>query len=138
MGDSLKVHHVFGASITDDIFEITLQTGERVLWNVTRLTAAAKAGAFGVPRYAPTADLPAAKWDTWDATDRAKVDGIKGNPEALADPAIAIESSNPDYLFCCFADGQHRITARQELGLAEVIFYVVPLAMERLFRVKGL
>lgn len=132
------VHRVHGARLADDIFTITLLSGETVVWNVTKLYEAAKAGAFGPPRCAATSDLPAAKWDSWDETDRAKVDGIKTNPAALAEPAIAIASENPDYLLTCFADGQHRITARQELGLKEVYFYIVPLAVEREFRVTGL
>ena len=134
----IEVHRVFGARLTDQCFTITLQTGETVTWNVTKLNAAAKAGAFGAVRYARTADLPAARWDTWSASDRETVDYIKADARVLADPAIAIASPNPNFLLCCFADGQHRVTARQELGLAEVSFYLVPLEMERDFRITGL
>lgn len=135
---NINVHHVYGAGLADDIFEITLETGERILWNITKLAEAARAGEFGAPRYAQTGDLPAARWDTWGSADRATVDWMKANPAILEDPAIAIASPNPDYLICCFADGQHRVTARQELGLAEIIFYIVPLELERAFRVVGL
>ncbi|HEY7326914.1 MAG TPA: hypothetical protein VH592_04715 [Gemmataceae bacterium] len=134
----MKVHRINGARLTDDVFTITLQTGEEVTWNVTKLNEAARAGWFGAVRYAPTCDLPPADWSEWDATDRAKVDAIKQNPRALAEPAIAIESENPAFAFCCFADGQHRVTARQELGMQEVMFYAVPLSLERRFRVTGL
>lgn len=137
-GPLANVHYISGAGLFDEIFEITLKTGEHVVWNVTKLKAAAKAGAFGVARCGPTADLPKAVWTNWDANDRVKVDGIKGSPAALADPAIAIASEHPDYALNCFADGQHRITARQELGLPEFFFYIVPLEMERAFRVEGL
>jgi ParB-like chromosome segregation protein Spo0J len=41
-------------------------------------------------------------------------------------------------MISCIADGQHRITARQELGLPECPFYLVPLSQERMFRVEGL
>ncbi len=132
-----KIIRLSGASLLDDVFTITLMTGETVTWNVTKLAAAAKAGRFGVPRYFRTADLPPANWSEWSGLDREKVDAIKKLPAALDDPAIAIESPNPNFLFSCFADGQHRITARQELGLKEIAFYVVPLAMERAFRVTG-
>lgn len=131
------VIRLFGASLLDDVFEITLKTGERVFWNVTKLQRAAAAGDFGPPRYARTSDLPPPNWSEWGGLDREKVDAIKLNPEALDEPAIAIESENPDYLFSCFVDGQHRITARQELRLDEVSFYVVPLSKERAFRVTG-
>lgn len=133
----MTIHRIEGAKLTDDIFEITLESGEYVVWNVTKLQRAAEAGAFGTPRYAPTADLPPTRWENWDATDRAKVDAIKKLQWVLDEPAIAIETDHPGHLICCFADGQHRITARQELGLKEIIFYIVPVSMERQFRVTG-
>lgn len=134
----LNIHLITGASFADQVFTITLRTGETVTWNVTKLEAAAKAGAFGIPRFVRTADLPPSNWTDWGPKDRATVDWIKSNPATLNESAIAIESENPDFLFSCFADGQHRITARQELGLPECSFWVVPLTMERAFRVKGL
>lgn len=134
----VNIHRVHGARLTDQIFEITLQTGETIVWNVTKLRAAVGAGEFGTPRFAPIADLPPAVWSAWDATDRAKVDHIKGDPAVLDEPAIAIASPNPDYALLCFADGQHRITARQELRLQEFAFYLVPVEQERAFRVTGL
>lgn len=134
----ITVHRVHGARLTDDVFEITLKTGETVVWNVTKLNASARAGLFGSVRYAPVADLPPSDWSTWDSHDRATVDHIKTDPVLLEAPAIAIASPNPEFALLCFADGQHRITARQELGLAEFAFYVVPTIMERAYRVEGL
>jgi hypothetical protein len=131
----MTIIRISGASITDDVFSITLKTGEEVTWNVTKLQRAAKTGEFGPPRFARTEDLPPARWDGWDATDRAKVDAIKRDPAILDAPAIAIASPLPGYAINCMPDGQHRITARQELGLAEISFYLVPLEMERRFRV---
>ncbi len=107
---------IYGANLLDQVFTITLKTGEVVTWNVTRLAAAAKLGAFGEPRVARTADLPPPDWSSWGAENRAKVDWIKRDYAVLNEPAIAIASENPDYALCCFADGQHRLTARQELG----------------------
>lgn len=133
----MKVIRITGANLTDEIFSITLKTGEEVKWNVTKLNIAAKAGEFGSPSFARTADLPAARWDEWTAEDRATVDWLKANREALDEPAIAIASMIPGYFITCFADGQHRITARQELGLPEISFYLVPLDQERRFRVEG-
>lgn len=133
-----KVHVVHGVRMTDQIFSITLQTGEFVVWNVTKLNEAALRGDFGPVRYAATADLPPARWVEWSAEDRATVDHIKATPAILDAPAIAIASPNPDFLINCFADGQHRITARQELGLPEFAFYLVTLDRERAFRVEGL
>lgn len=134
----MKTIHIHGANLLDNIFTITLSTGEVVSWNVTKLCAAAQAGAFGAPRFMPTADLPPADWSEWGEEDRAKVDSIKSRPDILDQPAIAIASQDPGYLASCFADGQHRITARQELGLSECPFYLVPLDLERKFRVDGL
>ncbi len=134
----MKVHVVRGVRMTDQIFSITLRTGEFVVWNVTKLNAAAGRGDFGPVRYAATADLPPAQWTEWTSEDRATVDHIKATPAVLDAPAIAIASPHPDYLINCFADGQHRITARQELGLPEIAFYLVPLNLERAFRVDGL
>ena len=134
----MKIHRVFGALLTDDIFTITLHTGETVTWNVTKLNAAATAGVFGLPRYAATSDLPPTNWSEWDASDRETVEYIKTDQRALDEPAIAIASPDPAFALSCFADGQHRVTARQELGLPEISFYLVPLEMERTFRVTGL
>lgn len=131
----MNVIRIHGASLLDDVFEITLKTGEEVAWNVTKLQRAAKAGTFGAVRFARTEDLPPADWSGWDETDRAKVDAIKQQPAILDEPAICIASPNPNFAISCIADGQHRMTARQELGLPEVPFYLVPLELERQFRV---
>lgn len=135
--EGLNIHVISGAILTDDIFTIMLRTGEVVTWNVTKLNAAAQRGEFGAVRYAATADLPPAEWKEWTKADRDSVDYIKAHPDILEAPAIAIASPHPEFFINCFADGQHRITARQELGLAEIAFYVVPLDQERAFRVEG-
>lgn len=133
----IEVIRITGANLTDEVFSITLKTGEVVCWNVTKLNIAAKAGEFGTPSFARTADLPKARWTEWNEEDRATVDWIKKHPEVLDEPGIAIASEHPGYFVACFADGQHRVTARQELGLPEISFYVVPMSMERRFRVEG-
>lgn len=128
--------NIVGAGIFDTVFDITLVTGEEVTWNVTKLQAAARTGKFGPPRHARTSDLPPACWEKWGGLDRAKVDAIKRNPAALDEPAIAIASPRPEFAILCFADGQHRMTARQELGLDEISFYLVPQEAERAYRVE--
>lgn len=133
----IQVHRIYGAGLLDDVFTITLKTGETVSWNVTKLQKAAADGRLGQVRYFRTDTLPPADWSQWDETDRAKVDRIKTDPAWLDAPVIAVESENPDYILNCFIDGQHRVTARQELGLPEVGFYLLPLSMERSFRVGG-
>ncbi len=134
-----RIHRVTGARLTDQVFTITLLTGETVTWNVTKLNAAAKAGMFGAVRYAATEDVPPARWENWNETDRATVDWMKTHPAILDEPAIAIAAPvEVDFAISCFADGQHRITARQELRLPEILFYLVPLELERQFRVVGL
>lgn len=127
-------YRIVGASPLDDVFSID-HLGEEIMWNVTRLRDAAKAGKFGPPRFAATVDLPPARWDDWDETDRKKVDAIKANQELLDDPAIGIASPIEAFAMLCFADGQHRITARQELALPEIAFYLVPTTVEGDYRV---
>ena len=137
MASPLNVIRIHGAGPLDDIFEITLDTGEHVCWNVTTLNAAAKAGAFGAVRYARMADLPPARWDTWGPEDRATVDWLKAHPKEAFEPVILIAHSNPDWLALCIVDGQHRLTALQERNVPEFSFYLVPVELERQFRVTG-
>jgi hypothetical protein len=130
----MKTIILTGGSPTDQCFTLTTQWGEEITWNITRIAADAEAGKFGAPRYASVADLPPADWSNWGASDRATVDWFKtkGNIE---EPCIAIGSPNPNYAMLCFADGQHRATARQELGLAEIGFYLVPWDAQEAYRV---
>lgn len=122
-----------GAHLADDIFEIVLD-GVEVVWNVTKLKHACQAGAFGDPVKMAMEGMPPADWSK-GFLDRVKVDAIKENPAALDDPVIAIESSKPEFVLSCVCDGQHRLAARQELGLPTFRTYIVPAARERLFRV---
>ena len=52
---------------------------------------------------------------------------------------IAIESkksSGAQLVILCFADGSHRLIARQELGLPDWSCYLVPNYMEDGFRIE--
>lgn len=125
---------VQGADLLDTLFE--LETVEPpVVWNVSRLQRAAKAGEFGSPIAIPCECIPAPDW-TRGNLSRERVDWIKQNRVVLDEPVISI-ANPPDAKFplLCFVDGQHRGTARQELGLPEVLTYIVPHDREREFRV---
>jgi hypothetical protein len=124
-----------GGHITDTVFTLSdCFRGEEITWNVTKLQDAADRGEF--ERIKLALDLvPPPNWESGNL-DRERVDGIKNTPHALALPAIVIENE-PGYphKYLCFCDGQHRITARQELGLGDFEAFVVPHDVEKRFRV---
>jgi hypothetical protein len=135
------VRHTYiirGAGLADTVFSVTLPNGEFAVWNVTKLRTAASTGAFGPPRSFEVADLPPPNWTEWTAADRESVDWMKTSP-ILNEPALAI-APPPGIPFeiGCFADGRHRITARQEMGLATFSTYLVPWSAQDAFRIKGL
>lgn len=103
---------------TDECFTITLDTGEEITWNTEKMNAAARSGAFGPPQAVATEDFPAPNWASGNLV-RERVDEVKKDQHRLAEPVLAIQSYNSAYEVLCIADGQHRITARQELGLPE-------------------
>lgn len=130
----MKVTVVSNCDPGDMSFDIELG-GEEITWNVTRLLREAEAGGFGPPALLRTDTLKPSDWSKGNL-DRAKVDAIKRSPAALDRPAVLIQ--NPPgsaYEFACFCDGQHRIAARMELGLADCSAFVVPWDRERDFRI---
>lgn len=134
----MKTHTIRGAALNDMIFSVTLPDGMHYVWNVTKLARDAAAGRFGQPVPFQTADLPPAQWETWGDEDRKTVDWLKANPIALTQPVIGF--TPPPEIDChlgCFVDGQHRITAIQELGLPVFWTYVVPWEIEHEYRVTG-
>lgn len=118
------------------VFSIEMD-GHLVTWNVTALQVAVRDGLFGPPQQLDLSLLPPSDWSKGFMT-RSRVDQIKRDPAMLADPAIAIQNTPARQrvggLLYCFADGQHRITARQELQLSVFRTYIVPHDRERDFR----
>lgn len=125
---------VEGADLLDTIY--TLETEDKpITWNVTRLRAAAEAGQFGPAIAIPAKAVGEPDWSLGNLS-RERVDWIKQHPEVLNEPTIIIESPpGSEFLLRCTVDGQHRGTARLELGLPEIFAYIVPHDVEAAFRV---
>lgn len=130
---AIKLVRVRGALVPDQVFTFNWK-GEEINWNVTKLIQSAKLGIFGKPKVYKVADLPP---PIYDNVERPKIEAIKNSAQALNTPAIAIGSnpsmSSKDML--CFADGNHRIIARQELKLLDFKVYIVPWDLEDQYRV---
>lgn len=131
----MKFLKIIGGAVTDTCFSI-VSRGEEITWNVTRLNRDAREGRFGRVVHHPMTAVPKSDWSKGNL-DREKVDAIKRDPRALAEPSIAIQAidANGKPTIRCFADGQHRITARQELGMLEITYYLVPVNREHEYRV---
>lgn len=127
----MEIVRLSGASLADDCFSIDLGSGE-ITWNVTRLQDACDRGLFGPPAVLPMSIVPPANWSK-GYLNRARIDALKTAP-ALHVPLIAIMAREPDRIMC-FCDGQHRLTARQELGLPDFRTYLVPAEDERRYRI---
>jgi hypothetical protein len=132
---TVRVHN---AEPTDMVYWIDLPEG-RVTWNVTKLMIAAAAGKFGDPLWWNISKLPPTNYEN---IDRAKVDAFKDKNSsdatmlALHAPAIAIETpTGPRRRILTFADGNHRVTARTELGFEYFSFHLVPREVEARFRI---
>jgi hypothetical protein len=131
----MKILHISGAGMADDVFTIETKDGE-INWNVTRLKEAAKQGVFGRPIKFKTSMLGPSNYEN---VSRDKIDAFKKNQAVLDDPVIAIESkasTGGQLVIMCFPDGSHRLIARQELGLPDWSTYLVPNYMEEDFRVE--
>jgi hypothetical protein len=125
-----------GCSLSDVGFTLDARiAGEEITWNVTKIQRDADAGLFGKPIGIAMASLP-----PMTDEDRANVDWLKEahimkDPAVLATPVLAIGSSKRAGDIFCFVDGNHRICARMEAGLAGFESYVVPAELERCYRI---
>jgi hypothetical protein len=124
-----------GGNLADTVFTLDARfLGEEITWNVTRLQDAADRGEFQKITLS-MAFVADTDWESGNVS-RDRVDKIKGTPHALALPVILIENEpHRPYRFLCFVDGQHRITARQELRLKDFEAYVVPHDVEKRYRI---
>lgn len=110
--------------------------GEEIVWDVTEATRAAMQGRFGEP-LTLTMD-PIWADHTKGYLDLQKIENIKKDRMRLDLPAIAIEahdSTRKRLVLMCFIDGNHRLTARWELGLPDFKTWVIPKDIERVFRI---
>lgn len=131
-----KTMLVFGInSMLDQIFTLEADGVEKT-WNVTRLERDAAAGKFGQPQVFRCADLPAPDYSKGNL-DLEKIERMKLPGDTAIDvPCIAIGNPPGSKTPClCFVDGQHRVSARYELGLPTFATYVVPHDVEQEYRV---
>lgn len=125
---------ISGGEFTDTGFTLEAVTPP-ITWNVTRLQRDADAGKFGPSRSIPMDRTRGPDWSRGNLS-RATVDYIKAHPDILNKPGLVIASPpGSPYPYLCFCDGQHRGTARWELGLPDVSFFVVPAEVEKNYRV---
>lgn len=134
------ITRITGARLSDDIFTFPWE-GKETVWNVTKLASAARSGFFGKPSTFPTSGMKPPNYSL-GFLDKEKIERFKLDPAILNSPAIAIQNTQERFLktgayLLVFADGQHRMTARWELGLPDFQTYVVPPQVEHQFRVLG-
>lgn len=128
----MSMFRYHGASLTDTVFTLD---DPPITWNVTRLERAAEAGRFGPPITLLMGSYPGSDWESGNLL-RERVDFIKQRPDLLDRPVMLIENPpGSEFRFLCFVDGQHRATARWELGLPTISTYVIPHDLEGEFRV---
>lgn len=133
--------HIAGADTGDLIFSTSLPDVPEITWNITRMQRAALLGFFGPPKRVAMTELP-------PLTDQARanikwkkvrkmVKGYRKGPGrvTLEMPALMVLFRSGGLLRRAPVDGNHRITARRELGLPDFICHEVPADMEGHFRV---
>jgi hypothetical protein len=123
-----------GAGITDDCFTLDSRIlGYEVTWNVTKALRDAHRGLFGPSYRVRHIDLPQPREEDDANIDWKKVAAIlNDNPDAMNQPALAIEDPNGDIL--TFIDGNHRIAACVSKG-RDFQCYIIPHFLEEEYRV---
>lgn len=113
------------------------------VWNVSAIKQAIDRGDLGKPRRFSMRVLPPMTEEERANIDWNKVGGMmldyRLNPRktaAVRIPSIQVIMQMPgeDFLRRVFVDGNHRVSARRELGMAEFASYVVPPELEKLYR----
>lgn len=125
---------IIEGSMKDQLFEIELHREGPTVWNITRMMNDAALGKIGKLETLPMDWVPPA---TYEGLERAKIDAIKKDPFLLNLPVLllAAEDNAPGKPhFKCFADGNHRVTARQELKMPDFYAFVISDAEERKYR----
>lgn len=126
---------VIGAGINDMTFAIE-HNGEELMWNVTKIRAAAERNHFGPLVRVPMECLPAPDYTTGNL-ELDRIAWIKDHPEVLNAPGLAIGApEDSDFGILCMCDGNHRITARWEMKLPHFDVWIVPWEMQFRYRAK--
>lgn len=116
-----------------------------ITWNVDAIKAAIVRGDFGRPKRHRMRILPPMSEEERANIDWEKVGGLMldyrrsdRKTAAVRIPAIQVifQQHGEDFLRRVFVDGNHRVTARRELGMDEFASYVVPPELERLYRIE--
>jgi len=123
-----------GKRIAGNVFTQQLLTGETVIWWVDVMNDDCFAGRFGTPIPVPISAVPPADWTTGNL-NRPRIDELKRTPSELYIPCIAIAAPVPNEL-CCICDGQHRVTAFQEMGLFAFLCFIIPWPDQFRYRVE--
>ena len=129
----MTIIQIMGAELADTCFSIETPDEGEIVWNVSKIQRAADRGDFGPAPNFDMSILPAPRYDL-GFLDKAKIEAFKRSAEIMARPALAVEAPVPGHIRC-FVDGQHRLTARYELGLRDFSAFVVPIQVERDFRI---
>lgn len=129
----MTIIRIMGAELADTCFSIDTPDEGEIVWNVSKIQRAADRGDFGPAQDFDMSILPAPRYDL-GFLDKAKIEAFKRSPEILGRPALGVEAPTPGHIRC-FVDGQHRLTARYELNLRDFAAFVVPISVERNFRI---
>ena len=140
----LTVINVVGAEPTDTCYSLDENIfGQEIIWNVTKLQAAAKDGKLGAPIWLPVSLLPPMDDAHRANIDWPKVKELQSKREALFEPAICIMLTAPTMLregapvalHRIIVDGNHRITARIMNGETRWVTFIVQPEREANYRI---
>jgi hypothetical protein len=131
-----QILYMTGAGLSDTVFTLDPRlSGEHVSWNVTRLMTDALRGTFGAPIKRDFATWPAMSSGERANIDWDKVAHFARHPEIMAKPAIAVDLDAGNELHRHIVDGNHRVTARETIGLLYFLMWIVPPDVETQYRV---
>ena len=125
---------VIEGALTDQLFTIDLHQEGETTWNITRMMNDAAQGIIGKIEELPMEWVPPAQYEN---LSRGKIDAIKKDAFLFNLPVLLLAHADnapgkPN--FKCFADGSHRVTARQEMKMPSFYAFVISDAEERKYR----
>lgn len=125
-----------GCALTDTQFTLDRQIwGEEISWNVTRIQRDAAAGVFGPPEVVPMKAMPPMTAEHAENIDWEKVQDLLFAHAPLDVPVLEVTFDHGCVLHRVPIDGNHRLVARQLLGMLDFRAFVVPVELERLYRI---
>jgi hypothetical protein len=145
-----------GACLTDESFTLEAPGYPEIVWNATRLEHDAFHGCFGEPleqRFDQLHDY-GPDYDTWQHLDRNKVSWFTDNANRIVSkpdwrtkgltttsyklidiPGVTVALSQEDGLHGIPVDGNHRMKAREVMGLPTFHRFIVPPELEWRYRI---